>query len=418
MKNKTNKLLQIASAAVIILAGPVQAQDENRSNLKTRVTLGAVDDTRFVDDRSIDDQYLELKLDYRSIVRDWNYGTVVNAVASDENSYVELTEAYFGRSGLFDIKGAAFSLGRQRYRDELSHWWDSELESIDVRLSRSLVDGFLAVGQRNLSVRTDSSDEPDADEEDILRLFGRARWQYTPRHFLESRWHLQSDRSGESVDDPEDFDGIWLGGRLRGVSQSGFEYSTEIIAQRGSTELNAGAADQDVSSWASLLDVNKSFANLPVVLGLSWHRTSAGSLDSEKGFRPTQIGSMSWRSSLFPNTPHRYGDASRFELSNLDMKGVYLHYGRKSYSTLVSFTFLERVDAQADVISSRIQGPLVNGERDLGYNLDFVASKVWNVDRFDEMELRFRWANFFPGEAFSDAESVYSRVQLEFIGRL
>lgn len=426
MKSRISQLLMLSALiAGNLVAVDTLAQDLSEGRLKSRLLFAAVEGDGIDDDDDFQRHYFDWKFDYKYRSDDWNFGTIINT-SSEKDRRLELEQIFITKTNFFDFKATSLSIGRKRQKDELTHWWDSDLEGIDIAFRRTLLNGTVSLSQKRPEYLVDESDDQsEDDDEEIYRLFGKVSLQHAPRHFLETRWHVQTDESDNSAIELEKFDGIWLGVRAKGGDENVFFYSAELIGQRGNATLEASAdeqsaVEQDVASWASLLEVSRAFADNSIVLGLLWHRTSSGSAGSKSGFRPTGIGSMSYRSPVLSVSPHRYGDASRFELSNVDIKGVYIEYGHNSFSSLLSFTSLERIDDTDQVIASQINAPLVDGVSDLGYNLDVAASKKWDGSRFnvDAFELRLRWGNFVPGRAYGSADDIQSRIQLEFISRL
>lgn len=94
------------------------------------------------------------------------------------------------------LAGSPLSLqvGRQRVSDDREWWWDDDLDA--VRLHYDLEDVHLEAGIAQLLWRTSTEEDfLDPEEEDVLRVFGSATWEWAKKNRLEFFFLHQNDRS-------------------------------------------------------------------------------------------------------------------------------------------------------------------------------------------------------------------------------
>ena len=126
---------------------------------------------------------------------------------------------------------------------------------------------------------------------------------------------------------------------------------------------------------------------------------------------------------------HRYGEAFRGELSNLQVASAFSSWQLgQDYDASVVYHRFWRVDGDQDVGDSGITAPLVAGEKDIGQEVDLVLTRYFKqgllpatvAEQLEDRSalVRLRAGVFLPGDAYgSGTDSVMHRAFVDFIWR-
>ncbi|KFX69739.1 alginate regulatory protein [Pseudomonas taeanensis MS-3] len=369
-----------------------------------------------------------------------------------DKSYLALREFWVGYSGLTAYPGEELRFGRQRLRNDDSQWRDTNIEALNWTFDTTLLRANLGVAERFSEYRSDI-DELAPEDEDRLHLFADAATQWTPGHWLGVNAHHSRDdgqlrSTGEAVDDLDKRttgDLTWLGLSANSDAynfrnQNPVNYWASVAWLSGERERldTTGSGDQRIASGKQSGDVNAWGTDLGLRLRLdpSWQvgaayaRGSGGGSDDGSG-NYQQTGLQSNRSNFTGTRSrvHRFGEAFRGELSNLQAATLFGSWQvREDYDASLVYHRLWRVDGEQPIGDSGINASLVNGDKDLGQEVDLVVTKYFKQgllpasmsQAIDEPSalMRFRGGVFKPGDAYgSEADSLMHRAFVDVIWR-
>lgn len=319
----------------------------------------------------------------------------------------------------------ALQIGRQNFVDEREWWWDEDLDALRLHYDRRHLKTELAVAQEVGRVSTREGIDPE--DEDILRLLGRASWLWRSEQRLDFFGLLHRDRSerskldsvlAESGEDESDADLTWLGlrasGQVRSDSLGRLYYWFDTAQVNGNEERVDFAAIGDGLSLVEDID-SMSVRGWAYDVGVTWRTPTRQQLSFTVGFAQgsgdtdLQNGTdMSFRQTGLQDNNSKfrgidrfryYGEALRPELSNLSILTVSL--GRRflrnssveflyhQYTQVDSAPFLRRTSIDADP----------NGlSNDIGQEIDIVIG----IEEWEHLELELVGGLFRPGEAFGE----------------
>lgn len=361
--------------------------------------------------------------------------------------YVALREAWVEYGGLTSYPGEVLRLGLQRLRQPDGQWLDRDIESARWIFDTTLIQAQLGVAQQFGTYRSDDV-ELSNSQKGRGYAFGDLGWQWTPGHFLGMRAVYAQDEEPPpevgSLPEPEDKlverRHGWLGLRAENgyfdyQRHDPLSYWAEFSLLRGNRKAAelapdpgplpppdtpaAGtvlAVDRDqVSGQAYDLGLRAYFGSeWPLVVGAAY---AAGKNDYE------QTGLQSNRS-RFTGTRsliHRYNEAYRAELGNLQVATAFLALPGERYDASLVYSRFRRDDVNAPVVSHGLAVAPSVASRELGEGVDLVLTRyfegVGGVSSPDDDDLRsnvrLRASMFKPGKAYGDAAEKFHRVMLE-----
>ncbi len=93
----------------------------------------------------------------------------------------------------------SLQLGRQRFSEDREWWWDRDFDAVRLRFDEALVHAEIGVGEDLLPVTVDEHGHEviKPEEQDILRVFGHASWEWAPRNTLGLFALYQYDHSSD-----------------------------------------------------------------------------------------------------------------------------------------------------------------------------------------------------------------------------
>ncbi|WP_187671806.1 alginate export family protein [Zestomonas carbonaria] len=369
-----------------------------------------------------------------------------------DKSYLALREFWIGYSGLTAYPGEELRFGRQRLRNDDGLWRDTNIEALAWSFDTTLLRANLGVAERFNEYRTDIDDLAPEDE-DRLHLFGDVATQWKPGHWVGLNAHHSRDdgdlrRPGEVVDELDKTttgDLTWLGIQAnsdaynpRNTRQLNYWASaTWLTGDRdrltstvvGDDRIATGKQSGDVDAWGTDLGLRWRF-DQSWQAGVAYARGSGGG-GSDGGDNFQQTGLESNRSAFTGTRTrvHRFGEAFRGELSNLQAATLFgswqLH---DEYDASLVYHRFWRVDGDQPIGDSGITAAMPNDDKDVGQEIDLVVTKYFKEgllpaamsQAIDEPSalVRFRGGVFLPGDAYgSQADSKMHRAFVDVIWR-
>ena len=379
-------------------------------------------------------------------------GTSRNDAREPDKSYLALREFWVDYRGLTAYPGEHLRLGRQRVRSDEGTWWDTNIEALRWSFDTTLLRAHAGIAERYSDYRTDL-DELAPEDEDRQHFFGDISTQWTPGHWVGIKAHHSRDNGdlanpGEAIDEMDKrFTGdlTWLGINADGDffnhrSTQPLNYWAQATWLNGDIDelqqtvvgdqrLANGSRNVDVNAWAVDLGLRWNIDENWRVGGAYARGSGGGDDDSSEQFR--QTGLESNRSSFTGTNArmHRFGEAFRGELSNLQVATAFTSWKLDDdYDASVVYHRFWRVDDNQDVGNSGIVAPMQDGEKDVGQELDLVVTKYFKqgllpasmAENLDERSalVRFRGGVFKPGDAYgSGTDSLMHRAFVDFIWR-
>lgn len=363
-----------------------------------------------------------------------------------EKNFLALHELWVDYSGITSYPGESLRFGRQRVRADDGLWWDTNIEALRWNFDTTLLSAHLAVAERFSDYRTDLDDLAPQDE-DRQHFMGDISTQWRPGHWAGLKLHHSRDNGslanpGERVDDlSKRYTGdiTWFGAELNGDffnprSTAPINYWAAATLMRGDAELlqtssasgerlAVGSRDQDLDGWAIDLGLRWNIDENWRVGGTLSRASGGGDGDDSEQFMQTDLQSNRARFTGTRSTVHRFGEAYRGELNNLQAASLFGSWimDRKYDASLVYHRFW-RVDEDLDSASG-LNVPLEPGDKDLGQEVDLVLTRYFDRSELGAVEadsalVRLRGGVFFPGDAFaSGTDSSMHRVMLDVIWR-
>lgn len=344
----------------------------------------------------------------------------------------------------------ALQLGRQQIQDKREWWWDADLDAIRLHYIQDYFQAELAFAEELGPEATDKNGI-DPDQEDVFRVFGRARWEWADKQRLEFFYLHQDDysdtqRSGDIIadgrEDESDADLHWIGARSLGrfklktdkLKLGRFQYWLDTAyvwgeeTLLGFDDLGPGLlfADErqqlDVEGWAVDVGLTWRLKYLPLPFEPSLTVGYAiGSGDSspdsgdDRSFRQTGLQDNNWKFRGVDRFRY-YGELLRPELSNLQIwtasLGIPLFRNSSieilyhKYNQVEPADFLRDADIDADPTGL---------DTDIGQEWDFVIG----LEEWAHLELELVAALFLAGDAYGElsgetASSIELKIDYNF----
>ncbi|MCO7513646.1 alginate export family protein [Pseudomonas guariconensis] len=378
-----------------------------------------------------------------------------------DKSYLALREFWIGYSGFTPYPGEQLRLGRQRLRSDDGMWRDTNIEALNWTFDTTLLKADLGIAQRFSEYRTDLTELAPQDK-DRTHVYGNIATQWTPGHWVGLRAHHTHDGGslkapGETVDALDKTrtgDLTWLGleansdaynwrndhtlnywGSVTWLTGDRDTLSSEPV---GGEQVATGKQSGDVNAWATDLGVRLRL-NPNWQVGAAYARGSGGGgRDGSSNYEQTGLESNRSNFTGTRSRVHRFGEAFRGELGNLQAATLFASWQlREDYDASFIYHKFWRVDGEQNIGSSGINAvvedngvsrPLVNGEKDLGQEMDVVVTKYFKQgllpaalsQSIDEPSalVRLRAGVFKPGDAYgSEADSYMHRAFVDVIWR-
>nr|WP_314481721.1 alginate export family protein [uncultured Pseudomonas sp.] len=377
-----------------------------------------------------------------------------------DKSYLAMREFWVGYSGLTAYPGEQLRMGRQRLRSDDGMWRDTNIEALNWTFDTTLLKADLGMARRFSEYRTDLTDLAPQDK-DRTHLYGNLAAQWTPGHWVGLRAHHTHDSGhlkhpGETVDALDKTrtgDLTWLGleansdaynwrndhdvnywGSLTWLTGN---RETLGSSQVGDQQVATGTQRGDVNAWATDLGLRLRL-NPQWQVGAAYARGSGGGNQGGNDFVQTGLESNRSNFTGTRSRVHRFGEAFRGELGNLQAATVFAAWQlRDDYDASFIYHRFWRVDGTQNIGSSGINAvvndngvnrPLVEGEKDLGQEMDVVVTKYFKQgllpasmsQAIDEPSalVRLRAGVFKPGDAYGkEADSYMHRAFVDVIWR-
>ncbi|MHC8367251.1 alginate export family protein [Pseudomonas sp. ZT5P21] len=383
-----------------------------------------------------------------------NNGVDATNARETDDSYLAMREFWVDYSGITAYPGEHLRLGRQRLRDDSGEWMDTNIEALNWTFETTLLRAHLGAAQRFSDYRTDV-DDLSPEDEDRSHAFADISTQWTPNNWIGLRVHHAED-SGNLPDPGEQVDALdktntgsltWVGLEANG---DGYNYRstmpvnywinatwltgdrenlTSVVDPVGD-RVATGHTSGDVNAWAADLglrwNIDESWR-----LGAAAARGDGGGDDDENQFQQTGLQSNRSNYTGTRSRVHRFGEAFRGELSNLQSATLFGSWQmREDYDASLVYHRFWRVDDQTETGDDGIiNAALVDGEKDLGQEVDLVMTKYFKqgllpasmVDWVDEPSalVRLRLGVFFPGDAYAnDTDSSMHRAFIDFVWKI
>ena len=378
-----------------------------------------------------------------------------------DKSYLAMRDFWVGYSGLTAYPGEQLRFGRQRLRSDDGMWRDTNIEALNWTFDTTLLKADLGVAQRFSEYRTDLT-ELAPEDKDRTHLYGNVATQWTPGHWVGVRAHHTHDggslkNPGETVDALDKTrtgDLTWLGleansdaynwrndhtvnywGSVTWLTGDRDTLSSQVV---GDETVATGKQSGDVNAWATDLGIRLRL-DPQWQVGAAYARGSGGGGDDgSSNYEQTGLESNRSNYTGTRSRVHRFGEAFRGELGNLQAATLFASWQlRDDYDASFIYHKFWRVDGNQNIGSSGINAvvndngvnrPLVDGEKDLGQEMDVVVTKYFKQgllpasmsQAIDEPSalVRLRAGVFKPGDAYGkEADSYMHRAFVDVIWR-
>jgi len=318
---------------------------------------------------------------------------------------------------LFD-SGVSIQIGRQNFQEPREWWWDQSLDGVRLYYNRPFVHFELGLTQQLAPVATDEN-FIDPDEDDVLRLLSKTRWEWISKHFASLFFLYQHDHSRKEkigtivkADKRDEFDGdvTWAGFRSQGVfdlfKDGQLEYWVDTAWVRGKeTAIDFDRITDDIRI-VDTVDRNK-FEGWAVDTGIIFETSLPGDPAFTFGYA---IGSPEFRQTGIQNNNNRfrgvdrfryYGELFRPELANMEIWTVATGFPLLSNSS-VEFVYhnYQQVDARPFLRRARVADSLNGVNTSIGQEWDIV----FGIEETENIEMEFVFAVFRAGSAYGDLE--------------
>ncbi|MGH8434252.1 MAG: alginate export family protein [Pseudomonas sp.] len=374
-----------------------------------------------------------------------------------DKSYLALREFWIGYSGFTAYPGEVLRFGRQRLRNEDGQWRDTNIEALNWTFDTTLLRANLGVAERFSEYRTDL-DELAPDDKDRLHLVGDISTQWQPGQWVSLRAHHSHDDGnlpspGEPVDELDKTssgDLTWLGLEANSDAynyrnQNSLNYwasATWLSGDRDTLDsgtLNGqqvatGKQGADVDAWATDLGIRLRLGPNWQIGGAYARSSGGGGSDGSSNYQQTGLQSNRSNYTGTRSRVHRFGEAFRAELSNLQAATLFASWQlREDYDASLVYHKFWRVDDHQPLGNSGVDalvdadgdgnvntGPkvaLLEGEKDLGQEVDLILTQYFKQgllpasmsQAIDEPSalVRFRGGLFKPGDAYGNEVDAY-----------
>ena len=325
-----------------------------------------------------------------------------------------------------DLASGALGLqaGRVALVDPRTWWWDEDLDA--VRLLAGRGDWLLETGlARELGRK--SSEEPriDPEQDGVVRWFGRAAWQWTSGHTVETYWLRARDHSSqpsagtvlpEDAADASDPRLRWIGLRAAGDQRLGGSHRLGYWVDTGwvrghetVTDFDDAPSGQVRSNGSSTQAVRGQGFDTGLMWTLpgAWRPTlTAAYARGDHGYRQTGLQENKARFRGV-NRFRYYGELLRPDLSNLEIRTLAFGFRFLPRSSLeIVLHDYRQVDASRSLASDRLDADPLGTERSLGRELDLVLG----IREWERVELAARLARFRAGAAFGPRQGEHATL--------
>lgn len=363
-----------------------------------------------------------------------------------DDSFLALHEFWIDYGGLIAYPQESLRFGRQRIRADDGLWWDTNIEALRWNFETTLLNAHFGVAERFSDYRTDLDDLAPQDE-DRQHFIGDISTQWRPGHWAGLKLHHSRDDGslagvGKRVDElSKTYKGdiTWFGAEFNGDffnprSSAPLNYWVALTGMQGDTELlqtssasgerrALGSRDQDLDGWAIDLGLRWNIDEHWRLGGTLTRASGGGDADDSEQFLQTDLQSNRARFTGTRSSVHRFGEAYRGELNNLQAASLFGSWVlNKKYDTSIVYHRFWRVNDDLDSASGLSVG-LEPGDKDLGQEVDLVLTRYFDrpelgVVEADSALVRLRGGLFQPGDAFpSGTDSTMHRVMLDLIWR-
>ena len=356
-----------------------------------------------------------------------------------------LNEGWLFVRNLFDTR-LSFQGGRQRFSEKREWWWDEDLDAIRFHYDRSKLHLEAGVGQQ-LFRRSTIESHIDPEEEDVLRFFGRAAWEWKKKNRLELYFLSQNDHSDTEPacprppfvdancasnfmqikpkeEDESDANLTWRGLSARGrwplgsVGRLHYWADSAVVSGRETFLDYSGAKDNryvnsrtrhsvrgwgfDVgATWETRLPGRPSFT-LGYAVGSGDVREDSPKSDdqasNDHSFRQSGLQDNNGR--FLGVDPFKYyGELLEPELSNLRIATAALGFRFLSESS-VEFLYhsYQQVDAAKFLRDATVRRQPAGRKRGIGHEFDLVIG----IEEWEHVEIELVGAAFQAGPAYGE----------------
>lgn len=381
-------------------------------------------------------------------------------VTTVDEDFLEVRQYWLRYNELFGEIPLHLQIGRQRFSEPRTIWWNRDLDAVSLRYDSTLFEGVFAVGQNIASYRTSDGDYLE-DDKQRLRVLTGLTWQYELDQYIGVRALYEKDHSGaEQVGsfvnafdrDEEDFDLLWFGGRLAGERSymeedymfRRFEYAVDLMGVTGEEDIIgtsfyspntsvrrvSSVTTRDVFGWGLDASVNL-YPNVtydPVItLGYAFGSGDENMNDDEsEEFRQTGLQGNSNRMGVSSGSIRNYGEVLRPELSNLHIWTLGAGVPLTAASDMNLFYHAYYLDEYATTLRSGGLSAGLNGTdkyvgqgADLVFNINLSDQFGWDAPGLRDTRLKLNVSGFEAGDAYGTADGekslrVFSELQVRF----
>ncbi|WP_100643164.1 alginate export family protein [Alteromonas facilis] len=350
---------------------------------------------------------------------------IIRTDGSSDSYYLQLREAYIRYSGLTRYPEEYLQIGLQRLSDDDGLWWDADIESITWQGNTTQLDWLVAFGKEFDTYRTDA--ELFAINDDVLRLFASADWDWTAYHSVGISY-MKQDQSTDldatyfedtSIGRNADLD--WYGVKLmsnwreRQAPQS-FAYKVEWISQQGSsTYVPSTGQLRNIDVSATALDAGLRYDTKQWSFGVT-HTRGSGGITGNDSSNFSQSGLHTNRGRYFGGRQRliRFNEALRADITNLTHSAIFVTWQPNvNWETVLLIGDYQKTDSQHDIYSLGRRIETVSGSSDIGMSTDLNVTYYPNEGHpFNLHLLRVRMGYFEPGDAMVNDSSDY-RITLD-----
>lgn len=363
-----------------------------------------------------------------------------NNVGATAQAYIGLKEAWVDYRGLTSYPGESLRFGRQRLREDDALWWDQDFDAARWILDSTLLQVQLGAGRQLNSYRSDGAAVPAA-QRDRTYTFATISTEPLPGTRVGLRaLHADDDAVSGATGARPNADAKLSGGHLTwlGFYGDNHAYDAEqapdlsywgsvngLTGSRHQLQLApngtfAGETRDNPLAWAAEAGVRWRLPlTLPIQIGAAYTYSGGGG-DGQYGQSGLQSNYSRYTGT---NTLlHRYTDAYRAELGNLQAATAFASLSTGPYETAAVFNDFRRPDRNATVIADGISVRPQAGGASLGRGYDLVVTRFFGASKvIDKLEpaddtrssLRLRASLFDPGAAYGPAAKSEYRVTLE-----
>ncbi len=315
--------------------------------------------------------------------------------------------------------GVSLQVGRQNFQDRREWWWDVNIDALRLYFTRPFFHFEAGVGKEVFKVSS-LEDDIDPEQDDVLRVLSKVRWEWNSDHALSLFFLHQFDSSGQDpvgkqVDETEvdesDVRLTWGGIRATGGMDVGdsldLEYWLDTALMGGRETLTEfDSTDNDSVKEVESIRRRDLFGGA-VDVGLI--------LETDLPFRPTFTVSYAYGSREFRQTGLQdnnvrfrgvdrfrlYGELLRPELANLHIWTAAMGFPLfQSSSIEVLYHKYLQASPQPFLRNARLKADPEGEDRDIGHEMNVVIG----LEEWKRLELEFVFGMFWAGKAFGDLE--------------